>query len=263
MEPVAGIVFDLDGVILESVDLKAQAFRRLFAAYPEHLDEIVRLHLENGGLSRYEKLRRIYRDYLRLPLTEADTARLDAEYRALVADDMQRCPFVAGADTFIRRRAAAYPLFIASGTPEEELRALIDARGLGACFTGVYGSPCPKTTLLGAIVDELAVPAARLVFIGDTIQDYEAAAATAMRFVGREPAGQASPFPSPPRLVLRDLNELETAWADLTSVTPYSRAHPFRVARRAREGVLTPSEGDGRMGRPRGNWPHGFPEQRA
>jgi phosphoglycolate phosphatase-like HAD superfamily hydrolase len=220
MEPLAGIVFDLDGVILESVDLKAQAFRRLFAAYPQHVDDIVRVHLENGGLSRYEKLRRIYRDYLRLPLTDAETARLDAEYRALVADDMERCPFVAGADAFIRRHAPAYPLFIASGTPEEELRALIDARGLRACFSGVYGSPRTKTTLLAAIVDELAVPAERLVFIGDTIQDYEAAAATGVRFVGRVPAGQASPFPSPPRLVVRDLNELEAAWTDLTSATP-------------------------------------------
>jgi hypothetical protein len=40
---------------------------------------------------------------------------------------------------------------------------------------------------------------------------------------------------------------------------------PSRLARgvELEGGVLTPREGDGRMGRPRGNWPHGFPERRA
>jgi beta-phosphoglucomutase-like phosphatase (HAD superfamily) len=35
------VVFDLDGVLLESADIKTEAFRVLFEGYPAHLDQII------------------------------------------------------------------------------------------------------------------------------------------------------------------------------------------------------------------------------
>ena len=54
------IVLDFDGVIAETLDIKADAFAVLFADYPEHVEAIVRLHRENGGMSRYEKSTEFY-----------------------------------------------------------------------------------------------------------------------------------------------------------------------------------------------------------
>ena len=54
---IKAIIFDFDGVICESVNVKTIAFKKLFADYPEHQDRIVEYHLVNGGISRYEKLR--------------------------------------------------------------------------------------------------------------------------------------------------------------------------------------------------------------
>src|SRR2546426_9709656 len=127
---LAAIVLDFDGVILESVDVKTRAFRRLFAAYPEQQERVVRLHLENGGMSRYEKFRRIYSEFLHQALPDDEMARLDREFGALVAQEIEACPFVHGARHFLERRAAEYPLFIASGTPEGELQAIVARRGL-------------------------------------------------------------------------------------------------------------------------------------
>ena len=42
------IIFDFDGVLCESVDIKTESFRRLFVDYPEHLKNIIKLHEENG-----------------------------------------------------------------------------------------------------------------------------------------------------------------------------------------------------------------------
>ena len=39
------IIFDFDGVILESVHVKAHAFSRLFEHHPDHVEAIVELHL--------------------------------------------------------------------------------------------------------------------------------------------------------------------------------------------------------------------------
>ena len=52
---IKAIFFDFDGVILESVSIKGDVFQKLFADYPEHLAEILNYHLENGGVSRYDK----------------------------------------------------------------------------------------------------------------------------------------------------------------------------------------------------------------
>ena len=82
------IIFDFDGVILESVHVKARAFRSLFVAYPEQQDRIVQLHLQHGGWSRYEKFRRIYADFLHLPLSDEKMVRLDSAFRALVDEEM-------------------------------------------------------------------------------------------------------------------------------------------------------------------------------
>jgi phosphoglycolate phosphatase-like HAD superfamily hydrolase len=210
---IACIVFDFDGVILESVDLKAQAFRRLFADYPDQVDRIVQLHLENGGLSRYEKFRRIYADYLHLPLDDAEMARLDHAFGAIVAEEIARCPFVPGAREFIARRAAdGLPLYVASGTPEVELQGVIAERGLRGYFRGVYGSPRPKPALLHAVLTETALPPPAVLMIGDSPQDYQAAEANGARFVGRVPVGATSPFPPSQRWLVHDLVELEAWW---------------------------------------------------
>ena len=37
MLPIRVIIFDFDGVIVESVDLKTEAFRILFAQYPQQM----------------------------------------------------------------------------------------------------------------------------------------------------------------------------------------------------------------------------------
>jgi beta-phosphoglucomutase-like phosphatase (HAD superfamily) len=53
------IIFDFDGVILESVTVKTEAFRELFSSEPDCPDEIVEFHKRNGGMSRYDKFRHV------------------------------------------------------------------------------------------------------------------------------------------------------------------------------------------------------------
>jgi HAD superfamily hydrolase (TIGR01549 family) len=210
MNRFVAIVFDFDGVILESVNLKAEAFRQLFRDHPTQQERIVQLHLTKGGLSRYEKFRRIYQDYLHLPLPDEEMTRLDVEFSQLVEQATHTCPYVPGARAFIERQARERSLFIASGTPQIELRRVVAARDLDQYFVGVYGSPRTKVELLSAILSRVAAPAEAVLFIGDSIIDYEAAMATGVRFCGRVPAGQPSPFPSSQQLLVRDLAELES-----------------------------------------------------
>src|SRR5688500_11982342 len=74
------VIFDFDGVILKSVEIKTQAFLSLFADYPEYRDRILRYHLDNLGVSRYKKFEWIYSQLLRMPLENEERERLGAAF---------------------------------------------------------------------------------------------------------------------------------------------------------------------------------------
>lgn len=208
------IVLDFDGVILESVELKTRAMRRLFADRAEHLPAIERYHTENAGLSRYEKFRHFYATMFQQPLSGDEMDRLDRTFGEIVAEEIDACAFVPGALAFLEARAAELPLFVASGTPEEELCGIVERCGLGRWLTGVYGSPRTKAQHLRAIAAQLQTTPNTLLMIGDGRQDFEAAAETGARFIGRVPRGGSSIF-APGTMVVEDLAEFAARWADV------------------------------------------------
>jgi len=214
-----GVVFDFDGVILESLDIKARAFVALFSEWPEHEKEIVRLHLDNAGVSRFDKFAWIYRDILRKPLPDGGLERLGDEFSQLVLDEIMRCEFVRGAPELLERLAGHYELFVASATPEEEIREIVRGRGLDRFFAAVYGSPATKTEILRRIVDERGLSPAELLFVGDALSDYQGARSVGLAFVGRMPAAGGVEFPAEGVVAtVADLAELDARWAEIVSV---------------------------------------------
>jgi len=219
------VVFDFDGIILESVDVKTRAFVALFADWPQHADEIRRLHLDNAGMPRYEKFERIHRDILGLPLDEEESARLGREFGALIRAEMLSCDFVAGAPELLERLAASYPLYVASATPEGEMREIVRERGLDRFFTEVYGSPASKAEILSRILSENDLEPGEIVFVGDALSDYSAARKVGAAFVARVPPGGEIVFPDDGvSATVPDLLELDRRWGELeTSFAGWTR----------------------------------------
>jgi phosphoglycolate phosphatase-like HAD superfamily hydrolase len=209
---LSAIVFDFDGVILESAELKTQAFITLFSRIPGPTGKIVDYLKENPGLSRYTKFHHIYENFLRLPLSPEEMMSLDREFSQLVADEIRRCPFVHGVIPFIEERSRELPLFIVSATPERELVSIARERGLHQFFKGIYGSPPSKISLLRSIHEELRQPPESLLLIGDTLHDYRAATEIGTRFIGRTGGTNASPFASYSVVTVKDFVHLQSIW---------------------------------------------------
>ena len=104
------IIFDFDGVLVESVELKGKAFEILFA--DESLSirkQIVKYHLENGGVSRYDKIKYIYKNILNRSLTEEKYQELLKRFSEIVVDLVCKAEEVKGAtDTLCALRYALY-----------------------------------------------------------------------------------------------------------------------------------------------------------
>lgn len=180
-----GLIFDFDGVILESVDIKGEAFRELFCAYPEHLKEILAYHYANGGVPRFDKFRYIYGNILNKHLSEEEFRSLCDRFAAFSYQKVLEAPFVPGAEQLLTECAGKYDLYIVSGTPDEEINKIVDGRGLRVFFKGVYGSPKDKKYWTGRILKEGRYLPEQVLWVGDALSDWEAAKGFGIRFVGR------------------------------------------------------------------------------
>lgn len=214
---ISVLALDFDGVVVESVELKNRAFGELFRdTHPDKVEEVVAFQIANVGLSRFEKFPRIYEEILGAPFPDGESERLDAALTALVYEGVVACAFVPGARELIERRAAELPVYVASATPEEEVRSLVEARGLAPFVRAAYGSPTRKADGLRRIAAEAGCAPADVLFVGDSASDQRAARESGVRFVGRVPPGAASPFAPEPLLAeVADLAELDRIWDGL------------------------------------------------
>ncbi|HBL17806.1 MAG: hypothetical protein A2X36_00195 [Elusimicrobia bacterium GWA2_69_24] len=207
---IRAVALDFDGVILDSVPVKTNAFRELFAhAGPERCARIVAYHEANGGLSRFVKFRWACTEVLGRPYTEADERELGRRFNELVEAAVLKAPFIPGAAEFLERFGGKLPLFVVSGTPQEEVRRIAARRGLSRWLRAVYGSPEKKADILRAVVRELGCAPEAVVMVGDAQNDLDGASQAGVRFIG---VGGGS-FPAG-TLVLADLRALADALRD-------------------------------------------------
>ena len=210
------IIFDYDGVIVESMDLKAEAFAYVFRDQPEDIiEKIIQLHRDNGGMSRFEKFRIVYRDFLDQELQPEEEARLGNEFSEYVFDRTLKSPFVAGVLEFLRKYYRKYLCFVASSIPHEEINKLIDAQNLRKYFKGTWGIPGEfgkdKGELAQMILEKYHLDPNEVILIGDAPNDYKAAEFAGIPFIARIPDGGYNPFAT-------GNYEIKNSVSDLTSL---------------------------------------------
>ena len=190
------LVFDCDGVILESVPVKTRAFARI--AEPFGAEAVARLlmyHKAHGGVSRYAKFAWLYREVLGREITQAELADLGSRYAEIAFDEVCRCDLVPGVEAVLTRWRGRVPMYVCSGAPHEEVNVILTGRGLEQYFAGIYGSPPAKAELLRSIIDRAGVDPATAVMVGDSVTDLDAAEAVGTLFYGRGGELQGGGFP--------------------------------------------------------------------
>jgi phosphoglycolate phosphatase-like HAD superfamily hydrolase len=186
--PIRAVVFDFDGVILETAEVKTDAFVALYAAHGEDVAGRVRAHhLANLGISRFKKFAWIAEHVLGQPLSDAESDALGHRFSDLVLAKVLAAPFVPGAEAALAWLGArGLPMFVASGTPKGELDLIVARRGLLQVFREVHGTPREKPEILRDLAARYGVPCDQLLFIGDGLSDYRAARATGTEFLARD-----------------------------------------------------------------------------
>ena len=206
------IILDFDGVILESVNVKTKAFRKLFSFTPEYVDEIVNFHVQNGGMSRFDKFKYFYKNILKEPLSNEQYEFLCTRFSELVFEGVLKSTFVTGAANFLKHFSKKTSLFVVSATPASELAEIVRQRGLLDHFKAIYGAPRTKKECIKEILVNMNCPEENAIFVGDALNDYKAAQEAGVRFIGRVKSGDTNIFKelSGVEIVISNLNELSS-----------------------------------------------------
>ena len=183
---IKNILFDFDGVILDSMPVRDFGFRKIFEEFDTNLvDELIKFHNINGGLSRYVKIRYFYEELLVTTISEKKVQELAKKFSEIMRKELPNKKYMIEETVkFIEDNHKKYNLHIVSGSDSDELRFLCKELEIDKYFLSIDGSPTPKNELVANVVQENNYLENETILIGDSINDYEAAKVNNIDFYG-------------------------------------------------------------------------------
>ncbi|SGY94554.1 Haloacid dehalogenase-like hydrolase [Moritella viscosa] len=181
-------IFDCDGVILDSNQLKIDAMRKTLIAIfndEDQIDSCVEYFKCNFGKSRFHHVDIFLSKYINIDDTLKDRYKNDIlkSYSGMCKKLYLEADLTPGFIDFIGS-LNGYK-FVASGSEQEELRYVFKQRGLDIYFNEIYGSPTPKSKLVSQILDEKK--SNNVLFFGDALSDLSAALDNNIDFIAYLP----------------------------------------------------------------------------
>jgi phosphoglycolate phosphatase-like HAD superfamily hydrolase len=203
--PIAVVVFDLDGTLIESDAVKTRAY---FDIFPPAAASAVEAAIKADRYeNRFSRIARILRDFHGAEPAQAEIDRLAKAYNDICETHQATCAERPGASTVLARLASKRPLYMCSGTWEESLVRVVKARGWQQHFKGVYGGPRKKRSNLERVAAHAGVAETSMLVVGDTRDDRDAAVELGCSFRGVKSG--SSDFGDNPVTMIAELSELE------------------------------------------------------
>ena len=177
------IVFDCDGVILNSNQIKTDAFYDATVMFGSRLaGQLKKYHTANGGISRYEKFQYFFRNILKREYLNSELDDLIDKYSVIVSSKLRDSEVVEGLNEF-RERTKDIKWHIVSGGDQEEIRNVFEEKKIKGYFDGgIFGSPDDKISILKREINagNISLPA---LFLGDSKYDFLAASTAGLDFM--------------------------------------------------------------------------------
>lgn len=175
------LVFDCDGVILNSNKVKVNAFYQAALPYGEKAaNALVDYHVERGGISRYKKFEWFLQEKVKGQAGPNLEELLEA-YASIVREGLLTCEIAEGLEE-LREKTKSANWLIVSGGDQNELREIFFQRELTRFFDGgIFGSPDTKDFILEREISSGNIKSQSL-FLGDSKYDLYASKQAGMSF---------------------------------------------------------------------------------
>ena len=183
---VKNILFDFDGVILDSMPIRDYGFKKIFEYFDDALvSQLLSYHNENGGLSRYVKIKYFYNEILDKEILEEEISNYASNFSKIMKKELVNKKYLI-VDTleFIKNNFKKYNFHIVSGSDDKELKYLCKKLKIGKYFQSINGSPIEKNKLVKNVLLNNEYLIKETILIGDSINDYIAANENGIDFYG-------------------------------------------------------------------------------
>ena len=173
------VIFDCDGVILDSNNIKSKAFAKSLIDEDKNLvEQFITYHKKNGGVSRFKKFEYFFKEIKNQNNYKDSLNNALSRYSALSYEGLLGSSEVKGVRSLLM---SFYDLniesFVVSGGEQNELREVLKSKNLDHYFKKIYGSPVTKEEHL------LNIRPTKSLYFGDAKSDYIAAKNFDMDFV--------------------------------------------------------------------------------
>jgi phosphoglycolate phosphatase-like HAD superfamily hydrolase len=167
--------FDCDGVILDSNQLKTDVFHELALPYgKDAAKQLVKYHLENGGISRFEKLTYFFNIILQKEDGQDDVKEALKQFGLRTKQKLVESTTTPGFNKFVKSITGKSDCYIVSGGLQSELHEVFKEKDLDKYFVKILGSPMSKEQIFNGLIrtGEFKQPS---IYIGDSRYDHQVA----------------------------------------------------------------------------------------
>ena len=180
------ILWDFDGVILNSMKIKGDGFIELFKEYSsKDVKELENYHYENGGISRFLKIKFFFENILKKDISENEIIYLAKDFSKIIEVNLSKKDnLITETVEFILKNYMNFNFHIVSGAEHNELNDLCNKFELKNYFKSISGSPTKKDILIAQVVAKYSYSENEMILIGDSINDYDASIKNNIRFFG-------------------------------------------------------------------------------
>lgn len=211
---IACVTFDFDGTLVDSNQVKVQSFYKIVENYDPSGDTVTEVLQRCSHKDRYGITRELAREFMAKGLipphtgTEVLGLQWAETYTTTCEAAVVGCPEVPGASGILSWLLnQKIPLYLNSRTPAKALNRLVTLRNLTQYFSGIYGAPASKLENLLQIQKLTQAKPEEILFVGDSEDDWKAAAEFGCHFAGVILGGN-SRFTQIPPLHMTNLDDL-------------------------------------------------------
>jgi len=183
---IKNILWDFDGVIFDSMKIKAHGFLELFQGNDElSLKKMEEFHYLHGGVSRFDKIRYFYNELLKQDISDDEVISLANQFAEIIEKKLfDRDNLIMDSVDFIKKNYQKHRFHIVSGAEHNELNSLCNTFDLAKYFITIEGSPIRKDILIKNILEKYGYKRDETILIGDAITDYNASVKNSIGFYG-------------------------------------------------------------------------------
>lgn len=178
------VIFDFDGVLAETIKIKGLVFYKIFEKEGRNIQNYAfSYHIKNAGINRKIKFKEIYKTKLKKNINNKELSKLSVIFNKIYSKYYKRIKINRDFINFINKNKKNINFYISSTAPKKEIINILKNNDCYNLFKKIYGSNIKKNIAIRNIIKHEEIAKKDIIFIGDTIHDYNVAKQLKINFI--------------------------------------------------------------------------------